>query len=265
MDVIHGYETIFPIPLGLSCTWNMEGIKESARIAAVEASADGIAWTFSPMVDISHDARWGRVSEGSGEDSYLGCLIAKAMVEGYQGTDLSLPNTIMACVKHFALYGAPEGGRDYNSVDMSHMRMFNEYMMPYKAGIDAGAGSVMAAFNDVDGIPATGSKWLMTDVLRKMWGFDGFVVTDYTGIPEMVAHGVGNKEQVTVQAINAGVDMDMVGDYFNDVLEEAVKQGLVSEKTIDEACRRILVDKYKVGIFEEPYRYADASRRAQDL
>ena len=218
MDVIHGYETIFPIPLGLSCTWNMEGIKESARIAAVEASADGIAWTFSPMVDISHDARWGRVSEGSGEDSYLGCLIAKAMVEGYQGTDLSLPNTIMACVKHFALYGAPEGGRDYNSVDMSHMRMFNEYMMPYKAGIDAGAGSVMAAFNDVDGIPATGSKWLMTDVLRQMWGFDGFVVTDYTGIQAMVAHGVGNKEQVTVQAIKSGIDMDVGGDCVNDVL-----------------------------------------------
>ena len=181
MDVIHGYETVFPIPLGLSCTWDMNLIERSARIAAIEASADGINWTFSPMVDIARDARWGRIAEGSGEDAYLGSQIAKAMVKGYQGNDLSKNNTIMACVKHYALYGAAEAGRDYNTTDMSHQRMYNEYFPPYKAAVEAGAGSVMASFNEVDGIPATANKWLMTDVLRKQWGFKGFVVTDYTG------------------------------------------------------------------------------------
>jgi beta-glucosidase len=191
MDVIHGYETVFPIPLGLSCTWDMAAIEQSARIAAIEASASGINWTFSPMVDLCRDARWGRISEGSGEDPYLGSKIASAMVKGYQG-NLTKNNQIMACVKHFALYGASEAGRDYNTVDMSRIRMYNEYFPPYKAAIDAGVGSVMASFNEVDGIPATGNKWLLTDVLRKQWGFRGFVVTDYTGINEMIDHGMGD-------------------------------------------------------------------------
>jgi len=182
MDVIHGYQTVFPIPLGLSCSWDMQLVEKSARIAATEASADGICWTFSPMVDIARDPRWGRIAEGSGEDAYLGSQIAKAMVKGYQGDDLAKNNTIMACVKHYALYGAAESGRDYNTTDMSHVRMYNEYFPPYKAAVDAGVGSVMASFNEVDGIPATANKWLMTDVLRKQWKFNGFVVTDYTGI-----------------------------------------------------------------------------------
>lgn len=265
MDVIHGYETVFPIPLGLSCSWNLEAIKKTARIAAIEATADGIGWTFSPMVDISHDARWGRIAEGSGEDSYLGSQIAKAMVEGYQTDDLTRKDAILACVKHFALYGAPEAGRDYNSVDMSRIRMFNEYMMPYKAAVDAGAGSVMASFNDVDGVPATGSRWLMTDVLRTQWGFNGFVVTDYTGIPEMVAHGIGNMEQVTRQALKAGIDMDMVSDCFTKYLQEAVERGELSVDYINQACRRILEAKYKLGLFKDPYKYCDPKRRAKSV
>lgn len=197
MDVIHGYETVFPIPFSLSCSWDMEAIKLSAQIAAQEASADGINWTFSPMLDICRDPRWGRMSEGNGEDPYLGSCIAKAMVEGYQGNDLSAPNTVMACVKHFALYGGAEAGRDYNTVDMSRWRMFNYYMPPYKAAVDAGALSVMTSFNVVEGIPASGNKWLLTDVLRNMWGFKGMVVTDYTAIEEMIAHGMGNLQQVS--------------------------------------------------------------------
>lgn len=265
MDVIHGYETVFPIPLGLSCSWNLEAIKKTARIAAIEATADGIGWTFSPMVDICHDARWGRIAEGSGEDSYLGSQIAKAMVEGYQTDDLTRKDAILACVKHFALYGAPEAGRDYNSVDMSRIRMFNEYMMPYKAAVDAGAGSVMASFNDVDGVPATGSRWLMTDVLRTQWGFNGFVVTDYTGIPEMVAHGIGNMQQVTRQALKAGIDMDMVSDCFTKYLQEAVERGELSVDYINQACRRILEAKYKLGLFKDPYKYCDPKRRAKSV
>ena len=191
MDVIHGYNSVFPIPLGMSATWDMYAVEKSARIAAVEASASGINWTFSPMVDISRDPRWGRISEGNGEDAFLGSAIAKAMVKGYQG-DLKANNQILACVKHYALYGAAEAGRDYNTTDMSKVRMYNEYLPPYKAAVDAGAASIMASFNEVDGIPATGSKWLMTEVLRNQWGFKGFVVTDYTGIPEMIAHGMGD-------------------------------------------------------------------------
>ena len=210
MDVIHGYETMFPIPLGLSCTWDMTAIEESARIAAVEASADGISWTFSPMVDISRDPRWGRVSEGSGEDPFLGAMIAEAMVRGYQGKNMKRNDEIIACVKHFALYGAGEAGRDYNTVDMSRQRMFNDYMLPYEAAVEAGVGSVMASFNEVDGIPATANKWLMTDILRGQWGFNGFVVTDYTGISEMIDHGIGDLQTVSARAINAGVDMDRV-------------------------------------------------------
>lgn len=265
MDVIHGYETIFPIPLGLSCTWDIPAIEESARIAAVEASADGISWTFSPMVDISRDPRWGRVSEGSGEDPFLGALIARAMVRGYQGKDMSRNDEIMACIKHFALYGAAEAGRDYNTVDMSRQRMFNDYMLPYQAGVEAGAGSVMASFNEVEGVPATANKWLMTDVLRGTWGFNGFVVTDFTGISEMIEHGIGDLQTVSARAINAGVDMDMVSEGFIGTLKKSVEKGKVSVETVNTACRRILEAKYKLGLFDNPYKYCDLKRPARDI
>ena len=269
MDVIHGYETIFPIPLGLSCTWDMKAIEESARIAAVEASADGISWTFSPMVDISRDPRWGRVSEGSGEDPFLGSLIARAMVNGYQGKEpssqLKRNDEIMACVKHFALYGAGEGGRDYNTVDMSRQRMYNEYFPPFEAAIEAGVGSVMASFNEVDGVPATANKWLMTDVLRGQWGFGGFVVTDYTGISEMIDHGIGDLQTVSARAINAGVDMDMVSDGFVSTLKKSIQEGKVSMMTLNTACRPILEAKYKLGLFDDPYKYCDPKRPARDI
>ena len=265
MDVIHGYETMFPIPLGLSCTWDMNAIEQSARIAAIEASADGISWTFSPMVDISRDPRWGRVSEGSGEDPFLGAMIAEAMVLGYQGNNMQRNDEIMACVKHFALYGASEAGRDYNTVDMSRQRMFNEYMLPYEAAVEAGVGSVMASFNEVDGVPATANKWLMTDILRGQWGFNGFVVTDYTGITEMIDHGIGDLQTVAARAINAGVDMDMVSDAFVGTLKKSVQEGKVSMETLNTACRRILEAKYKLGLFDNPYKYCDPKRPARDI
>ena len=269
MDVVHGYETIFPIPLGLSCSWDMEAIRKSARIAATEASADGISWTFSPMVDISRDPRWGRVSEGNGEDPFLGGAIAKAMVSGYQGIDLNNQlkrnDEIMACVKHFALYGAGEAGRDYNTVDMSRNRMFNEYMYPYQAAVDAGVGSVMASFNEIDGVPATANKWLMTDVLRKQWGFDGFVVTDFTGISEMIAHGIGDLQTVSARALNAGVDMDMVSEGFTGTIKKSIDEGKISMETLDKACRRILEAKYKLGLFDNPYKYCDLKRPKRDI
>lgn len=265
MDVIHGYESTFPIPLGLSSTWDMALIERSAQIAAQEASADGINWTFSPMVDISRDPRWGRVSEGSGEDPYLGSLIAEAMVKGYQGNDLTKNNTILACVKHFALYGAPEAGRDYNTVDMSKIRMYNEYFAPYKAAIDAGVGSVMAAFNEVDGVPATGNKWLMTDVLRKQWGFKGFVVTDFTGIPEMIDHGLGDLQTVSALALNAGVEMDMVGEGFLKTLKKSVDEKKVTIAQIDNAVRLMLEAKYDLGLFHDPYKYCDEKRAKTEI
>lgn len=265
MDVIHGYETVFPIPLGISMTWDMEGIERSARVAAQESSADGICWTFSPMVDVCRDARWGRMSEGNGEDPYLGAQIAKAMVRGYQGNDLKKNNTIMACVKHFALYGGAEAGRDYNTVDMSHWRMFNYYFPPYKAAIDAGAGSIMTSFNVVDGIPASGNQWLMTEVLRNMWKFNGFVVTDYTAISEMMAHGLGDLKQVSALALNAGTDMDMVSEGFLGTLQQSIKEGKVSEQAIDLACRRILEAKYKLGLFDNPYKYLDKTRAKKEI
>lgn len=269
MDVIHGYETIFPIPLGLSCSWNMVALEKMARISAVEASADGICWTFSPMVDISRDPRWGRVSEGNGEDPFLGGAIAKALVSGYQGVNLSEQlkrnDEIMACVKHFALYGAVEAGRDYNTVDMSRNRMFNEYLYPYQAAVDAGAGSVMASFNEVDGVPATANKWLMTGVLRKQWGFKGFVVTDFTGISEMVAHGIGNLQTVSARALNAGVDMDMVSEGFLKTIKKSINEGKINMETLDAACHRILEAKYKLGLFDDPYKYCDLSRPARDI
>ncbi|MBG6188919.1 beta-glucosidase BglX [Flavobacterium sp. CAN_S2] len=265
MDVIHGYETTFPIPLGLSATWDMKLIERSAQIAAKEASADGINWTFSPMVDISRDPRWGRVSEGSGEDPFLGSEIAKAMVNGYQQNDLSKNNTILSCVKHFALYGAPEAGRDYNTVDMSRIKMYNDYFPPYKAAIDAGVGSVMASFNEIDGIPATGNKWLMTDVLRKQWGFDGFVVTDFTGIPEMIEHGMGDLQTVSALALNAGIEMDMVGEGFLTTLKKSVEEGKVTIEQIDNATRLILNAKYDLGLFHDPYKYCDENRAKTEI
>jgi beta-glucosidase len=265
MDVIHGYETVFPIPLGLSCTWDMKLIENSARIAAIEASADGINWTFSPMVDICRDARWGRIAEGSGEDAYLGSQIAKAMVQGYQGTDLTKNNTIMSCVKHYALYGAAEAGRDYNTVDMSRQRMYNDYFPPFKAAADAGAGSFMASFNEVEGIPATANKWLLTDVLRKQWGFKGFVVTDYTGINEMIDHGIGDLQTVSSKALMAGIDMDMIGEGILTTTQKSIKEGKVTKAQLDAACRRILEAKYKLGLFDDPYKYCDANRAKTEI
>nr|WP_218917921.1 glycoside hydrolase family 3 N-terminal domain-containing protein [Draconibacterium orientale] len=264
-DVIHGYKTTFPLPLGLASTWDMELIEKTAQIAAKEATADGIFWNFSPMVDVSRDPRWGRISEGAGEDPYLGSEIAKAMVNGYQQNDLTSTTTMMATVKHFALYGAAEAGRDYNSVDMSHLRMFNEYFPPYKAAIDAGVGCVMSSFNDVDGVPASGNKWLLTTVLRDMWGFDGFVVSDYTSVNEMIAHGLGDLQEVSALALKAGLDMDMVGEGFLTTLEKSLEEGKVTEEDINKACRRILEAKYKLGLFDDPYLYFDNSRPENDI
>ncbi len=268
MDVIHGYETTFPIPLGLSCTWDMAAVEESARIAAVEASSDGIAWTFSPMVDLGRDPRWGRVSEGSGEDPYLNARVAEAMVYGYQGRpgeQFTSKDEIMACVKHFALYGGAEAGRDYNTVDMSHQRMFNEYMTGYKAAADAGAGSFMASFNVVDDVPASVNKWLLTDVLREQWGWDGFVVSDYTGISECIAHGVGDYHEVGVRSLNAGMDMDMVAEALFTQTIPGIRNGEVSRKTLYRAVRRVLEAKYKLGLFDDPYKFCREEEAARIL
>ncbi len=265
MDVIHGYKTIFPIPLGMSATWDMELVERSASIAASEASADGIQWTFSPMVDLTRDPRWGRTSEGNGEDAFLSSAIAKAMVHGYQGDDLAAPNTILSCVKHYALYGAAEGGRDYNTTDMSRVRMYNEYFPPYKAAVDAGVASVMMSFNEVDGIPASGNKWLIDDVLRKQWKFNGFVVSDYTGIPEMTNHGVGDAQTVNVMSMNAGVDMDMVGEGFLNTMKKSLQEGKVTIAQINKACERILISKYQLGLFDDPYRYCNEQRSATEV
>lgn len=265
MDVIHGYETVFPIPLGLSCSWDMQLIEQSARLAAKEATADGINWTFSPMVDIARDARWGRISETGGEDPYLGSQIAKAMIRGYQGTDLADPYTMLACVKHFALYGAAEAGRDYHTTDMSRHRMFNEYLPPYRAAVEAGVGSVMTSFNEIDGIPATANRWLLQDVLRKQWGFNGFVVSDYTGITEMIDHGYGDSLTVTVKALEAGLDMDMVSESFVNRLPKLLAEGRITQQQIDEACRRILLAKFKLGLFDDPYRYCDENRASNEV
>ena len=264
MDVVHGYETIFPIPLAMSCSWDTLAIRRSAAIAASEASADGICWTYSPMVDISVDPRWGRVAEGSGEDPFLGSCIARAMVQGYQG-DLSRPDNIMACVKHFALYGASEAGRDYNTVDMSRLRMYNRYFPPYRAAAEAGAGSFMTSFNLVEGVPATGNRWLLTDVLRRQWGFGGFVVTDYESLMEMTRHGLGSLQDVAAMSLNAGTDMEMVSEGYFATLEKSLAEGRVTQAEIDSACRRVLEAKYKLGLFADPYKYCDPSRRARDI
>ena len=265
MDVIHGFRTIFPIPLAISCTWDMQLVEQSARIAASEASSAGIAWTFSPMVDIARDARWGRIAEGSGEDPFLGSQIAKAMVKGYQGDDLSKDNTILACVKHLALYGAAEAGRDYNTVDISRLSMYQDYLPPYKAAVEAGVGSGMTSFNVIDGIPATGNRWLLTDLLRNQWKFDGFVVTDYTAILEMQNHGMGDLPEVSALALKAGVDMDMVTEGFLNTLKKSVEEGKVTENDINQACRRVLEAKYKLGLFDDPYRYINTTRMEKEI
>ena len=264
MDVVHGYETIFPIPLALSASWDLQAIERCAQISAMEASADGINWTYSPMVDIALDQRWGRVSEGAGEDPYLGSRIAETMVRGYQG-DYSKNYNMMACLKHFALYGAVESGKEYNTVDMSKVRMYNQYLPPYKAAVEAGVGSVMSSFNLIDGIPATASSWLLNDVLRKQWKFNGFVVTDYGSIGEMEAHGLGDLKSNSAMALKAGTDMDMCSQGFIKTLEQSVNDGSVSVSDIDTACRRVLEAKYKLGLFQDPYKYLDSKRRKREI
>src|SRR5688572_7405821 len=265
-DVIHGHRTIFPIPLGESASWDLEAIEKSARIAATEASAEGLHWTFAPMVDISRDPRWGRVAEGAGEDTYLGVQIAKARVKGFQGEDLSATNTILACAKHYAAYGAAQAGRDYHTVNMSEDELRNIYLPPFKAAVDAGVATFMNSFNELNGVPATANEFLLKDILRKQWGFDGFVVTDYTSINEMVPHGYAEDEKHAGElAINAGVDMDMQGAVYLNYLKQSVEEGKVSEKSIDDAVRRILVMKYKLGLFDDPYKYADENRQKSEV
>jgi beta-glucosidase len=265
MDVIHGYQTVFPIPLAMSCLWDMTLVEKSARIAAQEATANGIAWTYSPMVDIARDPRWGRIAEGAGEDPWLGSQVAKALVKGYQGNDLSLDNTMMACVKHFALYGAVEAGRDYNTVDMSKVTMYNDYLPPYKAAVEAGAGSIMTSFNVVDNIPSSGNHWLLTELLRNQWGFKGFVVTDYTAINEMINHGMGDLQTVSALALKAGTDMDMVGEGFLATLKKSLDEGKITVNDINLACRRVLEAKFKLGLFTDPYHYMNEERAKKDL
>ncbi|MBB5395455.1 beta-glucosidase BglX [Mucilaginibacter sp. AK015] len=265
LDVIHGHRTIFPIPLGMSTTWDMGLVEQAAHIAAKEATAEGLNWVFSPMVDIARDARWGRISEGAGEDPYLGGKIAAAMIRGYQGTSMRNADAVMACVKHFALYGGAEAGREYNTVDMSRLSMYNYYLPPYKAALDAGAGSFMSSFNVVDGVPATTNKWLLTDLLRKQWGFKGFVVSDYTALNEVTNHGLGDLQTVSALALKAGLDMDMVGEGFLTTLKRSLQQGKVTQAEIDQACRRVLEAKYKLGLFDNPYKSIDPEREKTEI
>jgi len=271
MDVIHGYETMFPIPLALSCSWDTEAMKKVGEVSAKEASADGINWTFSPMVDIALDARWGRISEGNGEDPYLSGVMGAAMTQGYQGVDMRTEeilraNRIMACLKHFALYGGVESGKEYNTVDMSRVRMMNQYLPPYEAAVKAGVGSVMSSFNLIDYIPATANKWMMTDVLRKQWGFTGFVVTDYASIAEILQHGTAKDiKEASEQALKAGTDMDMCSNAFVKHLAKSIAEGKVSEEDVNIACRRILEAKYKLGLFSDPYRYCNTKRSKSEI
>lgn len=267
LDVIHGYETTYPIPLALSSSWNMELIEREAKASATEATIDGINWVFSPMVDICRDARWGRIAEGAGEDPYLGAEVAKALVRGYQGrsNDFSVENTVLACVKHYTLYGAAEAGRDYNTVDMSRQRMMNEFMLPYKAACEQGAGSFMASFNEFEGIPATANKYLLDEILRKQWDFKGFVVSDYTGIPEMISHGLGDLQTVSARALDAGIDMDMVSEGFTRTLKQSLSEGKITQAQIDQACRRILEAKYRLGLFKDPYKFCKEERASKEL
>lgn len=265
-DVIHGHKTIFPISLGESASWDLAAIEKSARVSASEAAASGINWTFAPMCDISVEPRWGRVSEGAGEDPYLGSKIAAARVHGFQGDDLSDTLTILACVKHFAAYGAPLAGRDYNTVDMSERVFLDTYLPPYKAAIDAGAMSVMSSFNELFGVPASGSRYLLTDILRTKLGFKGFVVTDYTSINEMVNHGiVANEPDAGLLAVKAGVDMDMQGEVYFKYLKKQVNEGLVPEKTINDAVKRILRVKFMLGLFKDPYLYCNEAREKREV
>lgn len=264
-DVVHGYETVFPIPLALSCSWDSTAVERMARISAIEATADGVNWNFSPMVDICRDPRWGRIAEGSGEDPYLGSVMAKAYIRGYQGDDMKSDSTLLACVKHFALYGAAEGGRDYNTVDMSKERMFNYYLPPFQAAVDAGVGSLMTSFNLINGQHSTASKWLLEGVLRADWGFNGLVVTDYNSVPEVSTMGTASLEDAAANSLNAGTDMDMVSGLYVKTLADAVKQGLVKEKTIDDACRRVLKVKQELGLFEDPYKYCNVERSKKDM
>jgi beta-glucosidase len=265
-DVVHGHRTIFPIPLGQAATWDTAMIEISESIAASEASAEGLNWTFAPMVDISRDPRWGRVMEGAGEDTYLGSLIAASRVKGFQGSSFTGNNTILACVKHFAAYGAPQAGRDYNTVDMSVRSLREWYLPPYKAAVTAGAGSVMTSFNEIAGIPSTSNKWLLTNLLREEWGFKGFIVTDYTSINELIPHGVAADISVAAEiSLNAGVDMDMQGSAFMSSLNDLLKSGKVSEETIDDAVRRILVTKFRLGLFDNPYKYCDRKREKEEI
>jgi beta-glucosidase len=265
-DVIHGYKTIFPIPLGESASWDLEAIEKSAHIAAAEASAAGLNWTFAPMVDITRDPRWGRVMEGAGEDTYLGCRIAEARVHGIQGKKLGNTDAMLACVKHYAAYGAPVAGRDYNTVDMSERFLREYYLPPYKAAVEAGAATVMTSFNDYDGVPATGNKFLVDNILRKEWLFKGFVVTDYTGINEMVNHGVvANEAAAGELALNAGVDMDMQGAVYQRFLKKSVEEGRITKKQIDEAVKRVLRLKYDLGLFDDPYKFCNAEREKATL
>ncbi len=268
-DVIHGYKTIFPIPLAEACSWDLEMMQRTAEIAAIEAASDGINWTFAPMVDIGRDARWGRVMEGAGEDPYLGSKVAEARVLGFQGgrdvNSLRELTTLLATGKHLAAYGAAESGRDYNTAELSEHTLRNVYLPPYRAAHEAGVGTFMASFNEINGVPATADRWLMTEVLRNEWGFKGFVVSDYTGVNELVPHGVAKDEKHAAElAVNAGIDMDMTGATFIKHLTESVKEGKVSEKSIDTAVRRILEMKFLLGLFDDPYRYLDEERAKQN-
>lgn len=261
MDVIHGYETMFPIPLALSCSWDTEAMKQVGAISAKEATADGINWTFSPMVDVALDARWGRISEGNGEDPYLSGVLGAALTQGYQGETASKMwamgngfiadnNKMLACLKHFALYGAVESGKEYNTTDMSHVRMFNQYLPPYEAVVKAGVATVMSSFNLIDYVPATANRWMMTDVLRNRWGFNGMLVTDYASIAEILQHGTAqNLKQAGEEALHAGTDMDMCAKAYVQHLAQSVKEGKVSEEEINQACRRVLEAKYRLGLF----------------
>jgi beta-glucosidase len=251
------------VPLAEASSWDPEGVEQSARIAAIEGAAHGLHWTFAPMVDIARDPRWGRIVEGSGEDPYLGSMMAAARVRGFQGEDLSLPSTLLACAKHFAAYGGAEGGRDYNTVDVSERTLREVYLPPFKAAVDAGVATLMASFNEVGGDPAHGSRFLMTDILRDEWGFDGFVVSDYTGIMELMPHGIAaTPEEAGMRALRAGVDMDMVAGIYVGELPEMVREGRLEEEVVDRSVRLVLEAKYKAGLFDDPYRYSDAQRQA---
>ena len=259
-DAIHGFRTVYPISLAQACSWNPDLVEQACAVSAQEARMSGVDWTFSPMIDVARDPRWGRVAEGYGEDPYTNGVFGAASVKGYQGDDLTKENTILSCLKHFALYGASEAGRDYNTVDMSRIKMFNEYFPPYKAAVEAGCATVMSSFNLVEAIPATGNRWLLTDLLRDQWGFNGFVVSDYNSIGEMTNHGLGDTQTVSALALHAGLDMDMMTNGYITTLKKSLEEGRVSQADIDQACRRVLEAKYKLGLFEDPYRYLDADR-----